>query len=143
MRALQHRPRQLRSLRAWLVTIAGNVARNIRRSDMRRTRREEAVARPEGVRWNDEYQRQQRDRRIIAAVLRLNEPYRSTILLRFYKGWTLTAIARDSCVSSTAVRKRLRRAFILLRSSLTPDSNTGSEEPNWRLHLPYESPAPS
>ena len=71
MRSLQHRPRQSRSLHAWLVTIARN------------TRREEAVARPEGVRWNDEYQRQQRDRRI------------------------------------------------------------SSEEPHWRLRLPYESPAPS
>ena len=74
-------------------------------------------------------------------MLRLNEPYRSAVLLRFYDGWTLAAIARDSSVSSTAVRKRLARAFTLLRKSLDPAER--ETDMNWRLLEPDESPVPS
>ena len=141
IRALRQGPPKPRSLRAWLVTVARNVARNIRRSDIRRRRREEAVARPEGVRSGDAYEQRELDRRVVAAVLRLHEPYRSAVLLRFYRGWTLAAIARDSGVSSTAVRKRLARAFVLLRESLDPAER--ETDKNWRLREPDESPVAS
>ena len=145
LRALQHRSSKPRSLRAWLVTMAKNLALNVRRADARRTRREHAAARPEGVRWNDAYERREQDRRIVAAVLRLGEPHRSAVLLRFYKGWTLVAIARDMRVSTTAVRKRLDRAFVLLRHSLeSGPAEPGQGEPRsgWNLGSPHESPAP-
>jgi len=147
LRALRSSPRRRRSLRSWLVRIARNVALNIQRSDTRRLRREEAVARAEGVRQTDAYEIREQNRRIAVAVLRLDEPYRTTILLRFYRGWTHAAIARRARVSPAAVRKRLRRAFALLRASLKakrpPEPHPHREDPMWSLGLPYESPAPS
>lgn len=143
LRAIQQGPRRRRSLRAWLSAVARNVALNILRADQRRTRREQAAARPESQPWTDPLEQRERDRRMIAAVLRLAEPYRSTLLLRFYKGWSLAGIARRSRVSTTAVRKRLQRAFALLRAMLEEaPANTPRPAKDWSLGLPHESPAP-
>lgn len=143
LRALRRRPRRARCLRAWLLTVAGNVAKNVVRSEARRTQRERVVARRELVENGDGGERFDRERRVAAAVLELREPYRSTVLLRFYQGWTLTAIARDSGISTTSVRKRLHRAFVLLKASLD-ETEREPDEPavRWCLGLPHESPAP-
>src|SRR5262245_2403951 len=45
--ALEHPPQQAGPLRGWLATVAANLARNLRRSEHRRTAREENAARAE------------------------------------------------------------------------------------------------
>ena len=97
--ALRARPAEDRPLRPWL----GNVLRNFARQ---RARRERIVA------WNEEEpceeplpsaaalaERAELSARLVRAVLGLAEPYRSTVLLRFYEGLSSSEIAR---------RKRLR-----------------------------------
>ena len=52
------------------------------------------------------------------AVSALEEPYRSTVLLRFFGGLRAAEIARCQETSSSTVRNRLRRALAMLRARL-------------------------
>jgi len=118
IRALAARPRQLRALRAWLTRIARRVALNQRRSESRRRARERAVARPEAVDAGAAARRDALRHLLVRAVLRLPEPYRSTVIDRYYHGRSAVFIAGREGVTAGAVRKRLRRATVLLRADL-------------------------
>src|SRR5436189_5937113 len=48
-RALERPPRERSALRGWLAVVVSNLARNRRRSEARRVRREEDAARPEAT----------------------------------------------------------------------------------------------
>ncbi|MBL8755588.1 MAG: carboxypeptidase regulatory-like domain-containing protein [Planctomycetes bacterium] len=138
----------LRDGRAWLATVLGNVLRQHHRSDVRRRRREAAVADrsaanaevdPTGQ-ANERFEAQQA---VAAAVHALAEPFRSTILLHHFAGHSLAAIARTGHVPEGTVRWRLHRAHALLRERL--QSTYGAER--WRtcvgllLALPTRSVA--
>ena len=49
LKDFRNRPRHPSLLRAWLAGITRNLARNVHRSDRRRTDREQLAARPEGL----------------------------------------------------------------------------------------------
>jgi len=115
LRAIAKPPRRRASLRAWLATVARNVALQSLRARRRRDRRERAAARPEG---DDVVARVDGHRRVVDAVLGLPEPYRTTVLLRFYDRLATDAIGERLGVSGAAVRKRLQHAFALLRDAL-------------------------
>jgi RNA polymerase sigma factor (sigma-70 family) len=107
------------SLRAWFAAILRNLARQGRRGEVRRRRREEAAARREGLPGVDELAAKgELRRRLVEAVCALEEPYRSTVLLRFYGGLRAAEIARREQVSASTVRNRLRRALGMLRARL-------------------------
>ncbi len=132
--ALQRRPRRWASLPSWLATVARNIALKARRGEERRRRRERAVARCEQVGATDELvDRVAQHRRIVDAVLGLAEPYRSTILLRFYEKQSVSEIATRFGISGRAVRKRVNRAFELLRARL--DEQHGGDRRAWCLAL--------
>src|SRR5262245_47075878 len=83
--AMEHPPRG--SVRAWLRTVLRNIASNVRRGAARRRDRERAAMRPEALPSAAEScARAETLRRVIEAVIALEEPYRSTVLLRFYHG---------------------------------------------------------
>jgi RNA polymerase sigma-70 factor (ECF subfamily) len=52
------------------------------------------------------------------AVADLPDPYRETILLRYYGGQTCRHIAEREGVATGTVTKRLSRAYALLREAL-------------------------
>ncbi|MBI4601811.1 MAG: sigma-70 family RNA polymerase sigma factor [Planctomycetes bacterium] len=116
--AAQRPPR--RAPRAWLRAVAGNLARRLYRDDIRRRRREEVAARPEAVHATAEelVERVEVQRRIVDAVLGLEEPQRSAILLRFYEGLSAAEIARRQGAPVTTVRSRLQSAMETLRGRL-------------------------
>ena len=58
------------------------------------------------------------DPAVLAAVMRLPEKYRQTVLLHYYQGMTLTQIAQTLCVPPATVRTRLMRAKDRLREQL-------------------------
>ncbi|MFQ5845660.1 MAG: RNA polymerase sigma factor [Planctomycetota bacterium] len=103
--ALQHAPARPRSLRAWLARVARNIALKATRSELRRARRERLVARQRGPRppppVPDAVARLASERRVVDAVLALDEPYRTTIILRFYEDLAPTEIARRPRAVST------------------------------------------
>jgi RNA polymerase sigma-70 factor (ECF subfamily) len=117
--ALKHPSGEVRSIRAWLATIVRRVAyRAILRGNAR-VEREHRVAREEAIPSTDEIlAREELRRDVIQAVLSLEEPYRSTVILRWFEGLSLRAIAERTHVERESVHTRLVRAHAMLRARL-------------------------
>lgn len=114
--ALRRPPRALSA--AWIAEVARNAARKIRRGESRRAARERASAVPEAAEGQWRPERQAALREVVDAVLALEEPYRSTVLLRFYEGVPPREIAARQAVSVSTVNSRLQRALARLRERL-------------------------
>ena len=116
VRVLEQRPRRPR---AWMGTVVRNLVFRNGRSRKRRQRRELAAARaerePDSTRCVERLEVQ---RKVVEAVLALSEPYRSTIVQRYFDEVPPKEIARRSGVPYETVRTRLGRALRELRRRL-------------------------
>jgi RNA polymerase sigma factor (sigma-70 family) len=118
--ALEKPPDTDRSVRGWLATVLRRRWRDLRRERSRREERERVGARPEGVGAADELvERASIQRRLVGAVLELDEPYRSTVLLRFFEDLPQREIARRMGTTTATVNSRLTRALERLRERLS------------------------
>ncbi|MCI0585284.1 MAG: sigma-70 family RNA polymerase sigma factor [Planctomycetes bacterium] len=127
---LEHPPRTVESSRGWLLTVLRNLARRLSRAEIRRTRWESAAARPEPVpSSHDIVAREESRRRVVEAVLALEEPYRSAIVLRFYEDLPPRAIARRLAVPVETARTRIKRGLAQLRARL--DGEWGGDRSAW------------
>ncbi len=116
----------VRRLRAWLGKVAYNLAHLSLRRSSRRRAREECVARCEELGSTaDSVIRAALLDHVEAAVNSLEEPYRTTVHLRYFEGLSTLEIATRTCTSETSVRKRLWRAREKLRKRLD-----GSKRPD-------------
>jgi RNA polymerase sigma-70 factor (ECF subfamily) len=105
--------------RAWLAGVARNVALQLGRSESRRTRRERATARAEATPSADHVSEVvETQQRLSRAVLELDEPFRSTVFLRYYENLAPAEIAARLGVPAATVRGRLKRALERLRGRL-------------------------
>jgi len=119
LEALQRAPARVEHSRAWLATVARNFARTFNRSERRRERNERVAALPESLPAADEVvERTARHHQVVGAVLALAEPYRTTVLLRFFENLKPGAIAKRTAVPVETVRTRLKRGLELLRAEL-------------------------
>src|SRR6185369_13486589 len=119
LEALQRAPVRVDHPRAWLATVARNFARSWSRGDARRHSLERATARPEAEPAADEVVvRTAQHHQVVGAVLALAEPYRTTVLLRFFENLKPGAIAKRTGVPVETVRTRLKRGLELLRAEL-------------------------
>jgi RNA polymerase sigma-70 factor (ECF subfamily) len=137
LRALQaQRDGQLgnvRRPRAWLSGIARNVRKEMVRGDIRRETREAAAARPEALPAAEELvERAELQTRVARAVLELDEPYRSTLLLRYFEELAPEEIALRLGVPGSTVRNRLSRGLARLRERF--DREDGDRR-TWVLSL--------
>ncbi|MCK6447329.1 MAG: sigma-70 family RNA polymerase sigma factor [Planctomycetes bacterium] len=108
-----------RSPRGWLATVIRHRAAEWRRSESRRAAREHDAARPEALPPVDRALAREAARRtLVEAVLALEEPYRSTLLLRYFDELSPAAIAKREGVPASTVRNRLSRGLALLRLRL-------------------------
>jgi len=124
--ALEQAPRETTKLRAWLAEVLRNLLRQHARGQGRRSAREARAARPEALEPTDELvARVLLQRELVNAVLALNEPYRSTVLLRFFEELPPREIARRTGVPLATVQSRLQRALAQLRERLD------AERPAW------------
>jgi len=123
-----------RDLRQWLGAVLRNRWRSERRSDARRRAREHGRAELELVpAAADLVERAELQGVLVRAVLALEEPYRSTVLQRYFGERTCRAIARAEGVPEGTVRSRLKRALDQLRAEL--DRSSGGERRAWVLAL--------
>jgi len=134
--AVEHPPKHGANPRAWLGSVVRNVAGMHWREQKSRWRREQFVAESQ---WNVERQAQaahQPDhlvermdtfRKLALALSALEEPFATTLYLRFFEELTLRAIAEQMQVSESAVHARLQRGLLLMRQQLA--SSVGSD---WR-----------
>ncbi|MEQ8768220.1 MAG: sigma-70 family RNA polymerase sigma factor [Planctomycetota bacterium] len=128
--ALENPPRRPGSWRAWLTGVTRNLARQARRGEGRRARREQVVARREGVPSpEDVTARLQLEQQLVEAVSQLPEPYRTAVLLRYLDDLPVSEVAARLDVPLETVRTRLRRGLEMLRGRLD------AERFDWRTVL--------
>jgi len=117
--ALERPPAHARNLSAWLGRVVRNSARQLGRRDRRRARREDRVRAVDSAPPTEELVEQaEMQREVVSAVLELEEPYRTTILLRYWRDHSPQEIARMQTVPPGTVRSRLHRAHEELRRKL-------------------------
>jgi RNA polymerase sigma-70 factor (ECF subfamily) len=122
--ALRSGPDEPRALRAWLGVVASRFALQRLRRRTRRARLEESAAGPERVERSpaDVLAEADAHGHVVKAVLALEEPYRTTVLLRYFEGLAIADVARRMDVPLETVRTRLRRAHERLRESLEDEN---------------------
>jgi RNA polymerase sigma factor (sigma-70 family) len=134
LEALQRPPRSARSLRGWLATVLRRDLVDRRRSESCRNRREQSQASAEVVPSTDEVvAKADADRRVVVAVMELAEPYRSTVLYRFFEDIPPSTIAERQGVPVSTVRTRLQRALAQLRERF--DAESEGDRERWCLAL--------
>ncbi|HVS09658.1 MAG TPA: sigma-70 family RNA polymerase sigma factor [Planctomycetota bacterium] len=117
--ALEHGPAPGRPAGPWLARTLRNFAWRGLRTGARRRSREEAAARAEAVPSAAELcERAELHRELVEAVVGLEEPFRSAILLRYFEGLPPREIARRLGVPVRTVQSRLARGLERLRARL-------------------------
>jgi RNA polymerase sigma factor (sigma-70 family) len=132
---MRHTPERAESERSWLAKVLLNRLRMRARSDGRRVAREQAtlLLDDDDVPAQDVLvARAEMQRRLVDLVLRLDEPYRTTVLLHYCEGVPLASIARTEGVAPSTVRWRLKTALDELRGGL--DAETGGRK-MWAVPL--------
>jgi len=117
--ALEQPPDSSRPVRGWLATVMRNNLSKRRHGESSRARREQDSARAERERSTLEVlEKAEAHRNVVLAVLALDEPYRSTLLMRFFEQLSYHEIARRTGVTRAAVNSRVTRGLQLLRQRL-------------------------
>jgi RNA polymerase sigma factor (sigma-70 family) len=124
--AARARPHDGTGIRAWFAKVMRNRAAERHRLGVHRDAREARAARPGEVPSGTALVVDaEAHTRVVQAVLALEEPYRETVLLRFYEGLPPRDVAARMGVPVDTVRTRLRRAAEVLRVAL------GGERDDW------------
>ena len=124
----------IRSPRSWFGGVLRNTWRDRRRRSERRGRWERAAAREEHTPPTDELVEEIALRQALFEGLReLQEPLRRTLVLRFLKGRSLKAIARQEGVAVSTVHERVERGLAKLRMHL--DRRHKGDRRAWCLGL--------
>jgi RNA polymerase sigma-70 factor (ECF subfamily) len=118
--AAEHAPADGRPLKPWLSRVALNLVRMRSRSAKRRSGREAATGSfVESSPTPDELvSRVEAQRIVVNEVMRLAEPYRTTVLLHYFQDLSCAEIARRLKVPEGTVRRRLKTALDELRNRL-------------------------
>lgn len=138
--ALKNPPAADRPLRPWLRTVLENFVRMRARAEQSRTSRERREARDEATQGEIELVDRVEEQRFLAReVLKLEEPFRSTLVLRYYEGLSSIQIAERVGSNDNTVRWRLKRGLELLRERL--DRRHGGDRAAWLALLAPLTPA--
>ena len=124
-------PDSTRPAQPWLAKVLRNFARRRARDDRGRRSREQAVA-PDRLAVPSAgalLERAEVQRILAELVVALPEPYRSSVLLRYYEGLSAVAIAAAQAIPAGTVRWRLKEALGRLRSAL--DARYGNDRRAW------------
>src|SRR5262245_21478151 len=134
LQALRRPPRHGASLRGWFAKLLTSVFANHVRTERRRQLHEAAVPPPPPADTAAEVAAKEQVRqRLLAAVMRLDEPFRTAVLLRYYEELTPAQIARRLAVPAATVRTRVARGLEHLRARL--DREHGDDRAAWLLPL--------
>ena len=132
--ALKGAPAGRGALRAWLTGVARNIAKKVRRTEGRHAKRVRAAAYAGAAPSAAEVSANiEVSRMLTEAVDALDEPYRATVVLRFFYNLPPREVARTLEVPVETVRTRLRRALEQLRATL--DGKYGDDRRAWSLAL--------
>jgi RNA polymerase sigma factor (sigma-70 family) len=132
--ALEHQPDPGRPMGAWVTTVLRNNLAKLRRRESNREHREHtasiADATPSTL---DVVEKAATHRNLVEAVLTLDEPYRTTVLLRFFEQRSYREIAKQMEVTVATVNSRVTRGLERLRQRL--DREFDGNRKSWVLTL--------
>lgn len=133
--ALQHAPAEPSRQRSWFVRVVKNRAAELLRVRGRRDRRERVAAerRRAPASTDDLAEQAETGRRLVGAVLALDEPFRSAILLRFHEDLPPREVAERLGVPVETARSRVRRGLERLRVSMSQGARAHGSD--WRAAL--------
>ncbi len=132
----------LPSVRGWLARVLRNTRIDLLRAEGRRRRREERAARSERLPSTAEVvARADLLCTVVNELMALEEPYRTTLLLRYVEELGPAAIAVRLGLPVETVRTRLRRGLATLRARL--DGKHGGDRRAWALLLIPFRPRPA
>src|SRR5262245_10080432 len=112
-------------LRSWLASVGRRRAWDVRRKDAIRGRHEAAAAGRAMPAVDSVVERAETTRRLVNAVLALEEPYREAILLRYWESLAPREIAARLGAPVETVRTRLKRGLSRLRERLDDEHGGG------------------
>lgn len=116
---LRRPPRDVGAVRGYIATTLRRFAGRAKRSESRRAERERDTARGEALPSSSELAAaMEHHRRVVEALLELNEPTRASILLRYLEGLPPRDIAARSGEPVETVRTRIKRGLAALRERL-------------------------
>ena len=144
MRAMATPPEADGPVRGWLVTVMQNVFRQRGRAARRRAIHEARAQGPSKYPSPAEsVELAESQHAVVGAVLALPEPYRHTMIQRYFDGLTEREIAEAAGISRSTVQSRLRRGSELLREDLRERIGEGWAAAILPLALwPKRPPAP-
>lgn len=130
--------------RGWLRSVLHHAIGQLTRSDGRRQRREQALAAaaPPSSSSASILERLESQRAVIDAVVTLEEPYRTVILLRFYESLPPRAIATRLQLPVATVKTRLARGLERLRERLAGNGDPPVATRTFPILLPLLAPSP-
>lgn len=114
---VEHRPRNVAEPRAWLARVLRNRAFNAKRSDARRAQREALAGQPDPSAPETDGTLEAQAQ-LIEALRKLEEPYRSTLVQRYYHDLPPKEIAERSGAPLNTVKARLARGLEKLRGEM-------------------------
>ena len=126
-------------LRAWLATVARNLAARRRTRERNRRAREQSAGRPESGEPSvvDSLATFATHQAVVNAVMELDEPYRSAVLLRFWEDLAPREIGKRTGVPVETARTRIKRGIEQLnrpsRGSLI-DISFKVKTPSFNVH---------
>ncbi|MCE9636993.1 MAG: RNA polymerase sigma factor [Planctomycetes bacterium] len=124
--------------RAWMTQVLRNRSRNVHRGESRRAVRESASHGAVHERATaDVVAEADAHRHVVDAVMELDEPLRTTVLLRYFEDLSVEDVAHRTESPLETTRSRLSRAREILRSRL--DREHGGREA-WCLPLLFTAP---
>jgi len=113
-------------LHAWMNVVARNFARRSKRDAGLRAAHEPHAARHEPIEGPDEIAaRVELQRKLAAALLALDEPFRTALVLRYLDGLSSIQVAERLGVSHDAARQRISRGLARLREKLDREHEGG------------------
>lgn len=128
--ALARRDLRPGPLGGWLQRTLVNFVRQWRRGERRRLAREAAVAPTQPApAVADQLARRELLQRVTDAVLALDEPYQTTVFLRYFENLPPRTIAQRTGTNVTTVKSRLARGLGMLRARLDRTDRDGR---SWR-----------
>ncbi len=130
LKALAKPPRRSVPIRPWLTRVLRNTVHEKWRGSGRRRDREERAARSEALPSTTEMIENVESQTLLARlVLELGEPYKSTVMLRYYEGLSAAEIARRMDIPAGTVRWRLSEGLNQLKDAL--DRRHGGDRLAW------------
>ncbi|HEU5055137.1 MAG TPA: sigma-70 family RNA polymerase sigma factor, partial [Kofleriaceae bacterium] len=131
--ALRNPPDPDRAPRPWLAEVVRNAWRMRLRGERRRRTREVGAAPADAPASPDALLDRAMAQRLLAdCVVSLDEPFRRTLLLRYFEGLSVQRIAELEAIAAATVRWRLGQALARLRAAM--DERTGDRR-RWAIAL--------